>query len=265
MNKDCELKEVELDKISLNPYQPRKEFCQQKLHELSKSIQGVGLLQPPVVRPLINEGSEYELISGERRLKAAKLAGLSKMNVIINKNAGNYQAEEALVENIQRVDLNPMEIANSLQQLIEEFDYCQDELASRIGKPRSTVANYLRLFSLPKQGQQYLSEGNITMGHAKAILSLDDLEKKLHLIQVTVEKGLSVRDCEKMAKKLKKIPKRKLLVKNNSQDIYINDIEERLRERLGTKVAVSGDNNGGKIEVEYYSLDDLDRLLNLLI
>ena len=169
--------EVDIHAIRVNPHQPRRHFAPEDLQELAESIIAVGFIHPPLVRPV--EPGFFELVSGERRFQAAQLAGLTKIPVHIRDSDTLMSAQMALIENIQRVDLNPMEIAKALRSLIEEFGFNQEDLAARIGKKRSTVANYLRLLSLPKNIQDAVSQELITMGHAKAILSLDILENKI--------------------------------------------------------------------------------------
>lgn len=260
---DQEIIEVDLEKISVNPYQPRKHFSRDVLEELAQSIQSVGLIQPPTVHPIEGEEGKYELISGERRFRAAEMAGFKKIPVIVSHHNRDYSAEASLVENIQRVDLNPLEIARALRRMIIEFDYQQDELADKVGKKRSTVANYLRLLSLPRQIQESLSAGNISMGHAKAILSVEGFERQLNLHEQVIQDELSVRETEQTAQKAEKLPNRRL-EKVSTKDCYLESLQEKIQNRLGTKVSVQGRGNKGKISIDYYNLDDLDRILDLL-
>lgn len=256
-----EMLEIELVQIRENPYQPRKYFNQEELEELAQSIQSVGVLQPPVVRR-IHDG-KYELIAGERRFRAAELAGLKKIHVLVNQQPGDFSAEAALIENIQRVDLNPLDIAKALRRLVVEFGLQQDELADKVGKKRSTVTNYLRLLSLPHKIQQSLQTGEISMGHAKAILSVDSFEDQLALHAMVVEDGLSVRETEEAAQKGVK-PLRKRVAKISANDVYLRDLEERLQQKLGTKVSINAQGKRGKILIDYYSLDDLERVLEVI-
>lgn len=258
-----EIVEIELNKIRVNPYQPRKHFRREEMEELSQSIRSVGLIQPPVVRPVDGDSESYELISGERRYRAAKMAGMETMPVIVSAQKLDYSAEAALVENIQRVDLNPLEISIALRRLITEFGYKQEELADRVGIKRSTVTNYLRLLSLPKKIQESLAAGEISMGHAKVILSLESFEKQLHLFDDVVNEELSVRGTEQSAQRLDQMPKRKLQTVS-TRDCYLQDLEEKLQQRLGTKVSIQGKGKRGKITIDYYDLDDLDRLLEVI-
>lgn len=260
---ETEIIEIELEKVTENPYQPRKHFCRDELEELAQSIQTLGLIQPPVVRPLGEKGERYELISGERRFRAAKMAGLEKISVIVSRHDRDFSAEASLVENIQRVDLNPMEIAQALNRLMTEFSYQQEELAGRVGKKRSTVANYLRLLLLPWAIQESLSKGEISMGHAKAILSVEGFEKQRLLHEQILSDELSVRETERAAKKIDKTPKRKL-DKIASRDVYLQDLQEKIQHRLGTKVVIQGKGKKGRISIDYYSLDDLDRIFEMI-
>ena len=236
------LAEVDPERISVSPYQPRKIFREEELEELAASIQSVGLLHPPLVRPLGN--GDYELISGERRLRAAQRAGMERVPVVVRKTADARGAQATLIENIQRVDLNAIEVARGLQDLIDAFNYSQSELARRVGKKRSTVANYLRLLALPEEVQASLGRGEITMGHAKAVLALPE-EERLGFHGQIVRERLTVRQTEQKLKK---------------PDIYAEDLERRLERYLGTRVSVGR----GKITLEYNDLDDLDRLLEAM-
>lgn len=252
---------VEISKIKVNPAQPRQLFAKEELEELALSIKSVGLIQPPVVR---KKGNDYELISGERRLRAAKIAGLDEISVIVNSAVSSSSAEAALVENIQRVDLNPVEIAKALKRLLNEFGYSQDELALRVGKPRSTVANYLRLLSLPQAVLESLRGERISMGHAKVILSLSDVEKQQVLHKLIEKNELTVRETELEGKKLDKQPLKKLARILPQKDCFLHELEEKMQERLGTKVVIQGKGPKGKIEIHYYNLDDLDRVVEVI-
>lgn len=253
------VKEVELTQIIVNPYQPRRHFAGAELEELAQSIKSVGLIHPPLVRPTA-EGDKYEIISGERRFRASQLAGLKSIPVLIRQSSHTISAQAALIENIQRVDLNPIEIAKALRSLIEEFGLQQDELAVRIGKKRSTVANYLRLLSLPKNIQDGVSTDVISMGHAKAILALDGFQKQSLLFEMIVRDELNVRDAEEAALRIAEKAKKKKLVYVN-RDFYLEEIANRLQQKFGTKVTIQGNGKKGRISLDYYNLDDLDRLL----
>ncbi|MGZ3633988.1 MAG: ParB/RepB/Spo0J family partition protein [Parachlamydiaceae bacterium] len=257
------LETVAIEKICLNPNQPRKIFDPHELQNLSDSILAVGLIHPPLVRPINHES--YELVSGERRLQACKLAGLTHILVHIQENSIERSAEVALIENIQRVDLNPLEIAKALEQLIREFHFNQEELAQRIGKKRSTVTNYLRLLTLPKNIQQSVLNAQISMGHAKAILSLDTTEKQNLLHELILRDDLNVRKAEETALRINQKSKRKQLT-YTERNFFLEEIAEKIQTKLGTKVHIQGKGkHRGRISIDYYNLDDLDRLLSLFL
>lgn len=255
-----ELLTISVDKISVNPNQPRRHFSSHELEELAASIVSVGLIHPPVVRPL--EDGTYELVSGERRFRASQIAGFSAIPVLVRHHTQEMSAQAALIENIQRVDLNPMEIAKSLRSLSQQFTWNQEELSLRVGKKRSTVANYLRLLALPKNIQDSVSQNIISMGHAKAILSLEGFERQHHLHEMILRDGLTVRDAEEAAHQLAN-PEKKPATVAQQCDVFLKQITEDLQHKLGTKVSIQGKGDRGKISIDYYSLDDLDRLLNI--
>lgn len=252
-----QVRNVPISSIFLNPFQPRKHFEQESLKELAESITSIGIIQPPVVRQ--KENGDYELISGERRFKAAQLAGLKIIPVLVQPYEIIQTAEAALIENIQRVDLNPLEIAEGLDRLMIEFSLTQEELSHRMGKKRSTIANYLRLLSLPKPIREAVGACVISMGHAKAILALDHEQDQLALFQKILAQGLNVRETEHSVKSISKIK-----IRNPTDNVHFKTIEEALQKKLGTKVAVQGNESKGKISIDYYSLDDIDRLLEIL-
>lgn len=254
------LKVVDIERISINPYQPRAEFQPEELQELSNSIRAVGIIHPPTVREV--EGGYYELVSGERRLRASSLAGLTQIPVVIRNSDNKESAHAALIENIQRVDLNPLEIAKGFQRLIDEYRYSQEELAYKMGKKRSTVANYLRLLTLPRAIQASLREERITMGHAKAILSLPNLDQQMILHDWILRQSLSVRAAEESARVLSE---RKIKPKPEPQeDLFVRDIERRLSTAMGTRVSIKEQGGKGTLALHFYSFDDLDRLLEKL-
>lgn len=261
-SENTEIKEIDIDQIEVNPFQPRRHFAREELEELAASIQVVGLIHPPLVRPK-EFSDKYELISGERRFRAAQLAGLKKIQVIVRSSSNSISAQAALIENIQRVDLNPIEIAKALKSLVEQFGFQQDELAIRVGKKRSTVANYMRLLALPKNIQDSVSSGTITMGHAKAILSMEGFEKQSLLHELIIRDDLNVREAEETALRINEKSKRQTLAYVN-RDFFLEEIAMRIQEKLGTKVMIQGKGKKGRISIDYYSLDDLDRLLSLI-
>jgi len=261
-----ELEEISLENISLNPFQPRRIFSEDELRELAESIRSVGLIHPPLVRRK-PDGNGYELISGERRFRAARLAGLTKIPVMICDASNMASAQAALIENVQRVDLNAIEVAKGLRRLMESFGFNQDELAERVGKKRSTIANYLRLLTLPKSIQESVNSGEITMGHAKAILGVEGFERQMQLHQMILDGNLSVREAEELANATSyPRPEPVPPVKENTpqvRNVHVAEIENKLRQCLGTKVTIQG-NLEGRIIIDYYSLDDLDRMLEII-
>lgn len=253
--------EISIHAIRVNPHQPRRFFSKEDLQELANSILAVGFIHPPLVRPV--EGGFYELVSGERRFQAAQLAGLTKIPVHIKDNDTKMSAQMALIENVQRVDLNPMEIAKALRCLINEFNFNQEELALRIGKKRSTVSNYLRLLTLPKDIQDAVSRDTISMGHAKAILALEGFQKQQLLFELIINDELNVRGAEEAALRIAEKAKKKKLIYAN-RDFFLEQLAEKAQQKLGTKVSILGKGKRGRISIDYYNLDDLDRILAIL-
>lgn len=253
---------VPVASIRPNPHQPRREFSEEELKELASSILQVGLIHPPAVQELPEEQA-YVLIAGERRVRAAELAGLREIPVFVHGGDSVYSAQAALIENIQRVDLNPMEVSRAIKELMDRHGYGQEALAQILGKKRSTVANYLRLLTLPKSIQASTSSGAITMGHAKAILSLDEEAQQELLHEIILRDGLSVRQAEQAAQRLaEKVKKRQLVYQH--RDFYLEHLARQLEERLGTKVTIQGSGKKGRISIDYYSLDDIDRIIAML-
>jgi ParB family chromosome partitioning protein len=262
--------DIPVENIRPNPHQPRKEFNEERLEELSMSIKKHGLIQPITVRYIGDK--RFELISGERRLRATKLAGLSKIPSYIREAEDEDIISFALIENIQREDLNPIEVAIGYQRMIDELDYTQSEVADKVGKNRSTVANMLRLLNLSAPVQAALRDQKISMGHARALLALDHEEAQEALLGKIIEQGLSVRQVEEIIRESKK-PQKKSRSKSSSKDdnggipkeheAFYRDIQDRIRSVLSTKVNIKpkpkGD--GGEIRIEYYSDDELDRIL----
>lgn len=257
-----EFKYISLSHIEVNPYQPRREFNLQELEELAQSIRTVGILHPPLVRPLPHSSS-YELISGERRFRAAQLADLTTIPVYIRKTDDFISAQAALIENIQRVDLNPLEIAKALKRLMIEFEFTQERLAEQIGKKRSTIANYLRLLTLPLSIQNSLVKNEMTMGHAKAILGLDQVDQQILLHAILLRDNLTVRATEQVASRMGQKAKKKQ-PHGISRDVHLEQLVDKIREKLGTQVFIQSKGEGGQIIINYYNLDNLDHLLTLL-
>ncbi len=249
--------EIELDRIVPNEFQPRKVFDDEKLKELAASIREQGVIQPVIVH---RAGSGYELIAGERRWRASRLAGLKTIPALVKEATKRDLLEMALIENIQREDLNALEAAEAYKRLQDEFKLTQEDLARRVGKERSTVTNFLRLLHLPKEVKQELAAGTLSMGHAKALLSLERSRDQIQAAALIVKKGLSVREAEALASRLKNPPREK----KTRQSGELKSIEERLKKSLGTKVSISPKSKGGRIVIEYYSAEELDRILEKL-
>lgn len=254
--------ELPVSSIKPNPFQPRQEFNEESLESLSQSIAQLGIIQPITVRA--TKGDEFELISGERRLRAAKLAELEEIPAYIRPAKDVRMLEMALVENVQREELNPIEVALGYQRLIDEYGLTQEEVAQRVGKNRSTIANFLRLLHLPPKVQIGLREGVVMPGHARALLSLRDDRAINRLFGEIRRKNLSVRDVEQRVKLLlQKNGKSKNM--STPPNVYFGQIENQLRKQLGTKVQIIGKSKGdGRIEIHYYSQGDLSRIIELL-
>lgn len=250
---------VKLTSIEPNREQPRKYFDEDSLEELTESIKIHGVINPITLQDC---NDHYEIVAGERRWRASRKAGLKEIPAIIGKFTKKQLAEIALLDNLQREDLNPIEVAMAYKQLMDVFGYKQDELADRVSKSRSAVANSLRLLKLADDVQRMLIEDKISMGHARALLAIEDATKQYEVAERVFDEKLSVRDIEKIVKDLKKEPKEKKPKNKEEYDVFYKDIAERLKTSLGTKVNVSGKGDGtGKIEIEFYSHDELDRLI----
>ncbi len=255
-----ETQELPLDQIMPNRYQPRREFADWELAELAESIKQNGLLQPILVR---RKGDGFfETIAGERRLRAAKLAGLRSIPAIVRNSTDEQSMELALVENLQRKDLNPMEAARAYHRLINEFAFTQDTVAQRLGKDRSSIANIVRLVNLPNEIQVLIESGAISTGHAKVILGLPRPEGQIKLARRIVEGQLSVRQAEKAAAGESRVSKVKTGIRQ--QKAY-PDLEDRLQKRLGTRVSILKSRRGGKIVIHYFTSAELDRLLEAIL
>ena len=253
---------VRISQVEPDRTQPRKEFNEEKLEELAGSIRNVGVVEPLIVT---DEGDHYRIISGERRWRAAQKAGLQEIPIIIRKLTEKEIAEIALVENIQRVDLNPIEEAQGYQRLMQEFGYTQEEVAARISKNRATVANTLRLLKLSEPVRQMLIEEKISAGHARALVMIEDPEQQLEIARKAAEEHLSVRDIEKLLKNKDRLPRR-TLEKNEIPASDYRALEERLKSSLGTKVSISAKANGkGKLEIEFYSNEDLEKIIDTIL
>jgi len=252
-----------VDGIISNRDQPRKLFEKAALDELADSIRENGVIQPLIVRKI--EGGQFELIAGERRLKASKLAGLEKVPVVILNTTEDQNLELALIENIQRQDLNPIEEALAYKQLIEKYQYTQEACAKRVGKDRSTVANAVRLLTLSEEIRGEIIEGRLSMGHARAILGIESEEMQLKVSRRAVQEGLSVREIEDWVRKLKDGVKIEQVLKTKKMDPQIAFIENEMTKVLGTKVKIKPQGKKGKVLIDYYSQEDLDRIFNAIM
>jgi len=253
---------VKITKIEPNREQPRKNFDEDALLELADSIKQFGLLQPILVQ---DRKDYYEIIAGERRWRAAKLAGLKEVPVIIKNYTEREILEISLIENIQREDLNPIEEAQAYKRLLTEFNLKQDEVAEGVSKSRTAVTNSMRLLKLSEQVQQMVINEMLTTGHARALLAVEDPEEQYTLAQKVFDEKLSVRDVEKLVKSLQK-PTKPRKVDDKTLDLIYQDLAERLKQVYSTKVSVTSKGEGaGKIELEFYSNDDLERLMDILL
>jgi len=250
--------EVPISRIRGNPYQPRQRLEQQALQALADSIATHGVLQPVIVTEVLDG---YQLVAGERRVRAAQLAGLEFVPAIVRQMAERDQLAVALVENVQRADLNAMEEAHAYRQLASEFGLSQDDIAARVGRARSTIANTLRLLELELAVQQALAEGNVSEGHARALAGAAPAGQR-QLLEMIVARGLSVRQTEELVRRLKSPTDKKATTAD--ADVELERIEEGLRRSLGTKVSLARSRKGGRIVIEYYSDEELFRLVDRL-
>ena len=247
--------QLKITDIEANENQPRRKFDEEALASLAESIKEHGIVQPLVVR---REGTGYQIVAGERRWRAARIAGLKTVPVVVKDYSDTQVLEIALIENLQREDLNPIEEANAYKALMEEHSLSQEEIGKRIGKSRSAITNSLRLLNLPSEIIEYLISGKLTAGHARALLAFEDDKKKIEIANRIINENLNVRQVEKLAKEKQRTKKPK------TKSAEICEIEERLRNIFGTKVTITHSKKKGKIEIEYYGIDDLDKILNLL-
>ncbi|MDF2839528.1 MAG: parB-like partition protein [Clostridia bacterium] len=249
--------ELKITELEANQSQPRRFFDDQAMQELSGSIKEHGVVQPIIVRKL---DDSYQIVAGERRWRAARLAGLKTVPVVI-KDYSNVQVMEiALIENLQRQDLNSIEEALAYKSLMEEHNMTQENISDKIGKSRSAIANTLRLLNLPEEIKNMVVQGKISAGHARALLTIEDKKKQVEIAQKIIDQQLNVRDIEKLVMQ-KDVKEEK---KENKKDVEIIELEDRLKKALATKVSIIHKKNKGKIEIEYYSNDDLERILELL-
>ena len=256
---------VKISLIEPNRDQPRKDFNEEELQELAESIKNYGVLQPLLVQ---KKGTSYELIAGERRWRAAKLAGLKEVPVVLREYSKQQAMEIALIENVQRADLNPIEEAQAYQQLVKEFHLTQEEIAARVSKNRATITNAMRLLKLDEEIQNLLIKGAISSGHARAILSLEDKQLQKKAAKEVLDRRLSVRETEKLVKRLARASVEKnerTEKKDDALALIFQDLEERMKTIMGTKVSIHNkDKNKGRIEIEYYSEAELERIVEMI-
>lgn len=255
---DTGVRELRITDIEPNSSQPRKYFNDEKLSQLAESIKQHGVVQPLIVQ---REGDTFKIVAGERRWRASRLAGLQTVPAIVRDLSNKQVMEIALIENLQREDLNPIEEAEAYDRLITDFEMTQEEISATVGKSRPAIANSLRLLSLQEKIKTKLIGGEITSGHARALLSLSDNVIQLKAVEEIIKKELNVRDTELLVKRL---TKKKTEKKKESTDVEYRAIEERFRGVFGTKVKIMNNKKNGKIMIEYYSLDELDRIISLV-
>lgn len=258
------VKELLITDIVANKYQPRNEFNEEALEELAESINQYGLLQPVIVRKVLNG---YELIAGERRWRAAQKNGTKTIPAIVREYSDIETTEIALIENLQRENLNAIEEAGAYQRLVNEFGLTQEELAKKIGRSRSHIANFIRLLNLPEIVQEYVSRGTLTMGQVRPLLTLESEDLQIEAAEYIIAEDLSARDAEKLVKKLMKDPQvlqEELEEEEYKEDIFVVEAEDVLKMALGTKVKIKPGKKKSKIEIEFYSADDLERLVEVL-
>ena len=266
--------EVAVERIRPNPYQPRQEFKEEALDELAASIDELGVIQPITVRAL-GDG-QFEIISGERRLRAARRAGLDRLPAFIRKASSEEMLEMALVENVQREELNPIEVALGYQRLMEECGLTQEAVAEKVSKSRATVSNFLRLLRLPPRVQAALRDKEVAMGHARALIAMDDEEAQVELLEETIEEDLSVREVERRARNWHEAQEEDDDEEKTAPDapagppdrdeLQVDDYRSKLRSRFSTQVQITHESDGeGSIEISYYSEEDLERLVELMM
>jgi len=251
----------DIDLIRPNRFQPRVNFVEEDLQELTDSIKAQGVLQPLLVR---KDAEGYELIAGERRLRAAKRARLGQVPVVLKRVDDDKMLEIAIVENIQRENLNPIEEAEAYHRLITQLNLTQDQASARVGKSRSAVANFLRLRQLPDQIKDSITDGSLSMGHARAILGAEATAQQLAAWRAVVGKGLSVRQTESLIRRLKSEKKKPRVSRNRTEEIYLSGLAQELSRQYGTKIMIKKMGKKGKVEIEFYNNDDLDQLISRL-
>ncbi|CAM3076135.1 ParB/RepB/Spo0J family partition protein [Paenibacillus sediminis] len=261
INDDDKVVEIPLSQLRPNPYQPRKTFDENSIQELAESIRQHGVIQPIIVRSVLKG---YEIIAGERRFRASQYCGNATIPAVVRNFTDQQVTEIALIENLQRENLNAIEIASAYQGLMDQFSLTQEELSLKVGKSRSHIANFLRLLSLPEEVKEFVSRGTLSMGHARAIVGIKDIVLVKQLAKQTIENEWSVRELEEAVKNLENKTSDKPKAKTKKKDPYIEQLEESLRERFKTTVKIKHNKDKGKIELNYYNKQDLERLLELL-
>lgn len=261
---DQELAEIDIELIEPNPEQPRNKFTEENLEELAQSIRVNGVIQPIVVR---RRGGRYQLVAGERRWRAAQRAGLDKIPSLIKEVSDNKLLEIALIENIQRHELNPIEEAKAYKSLVENMGLTQEMIAERVGKNRTVITTHLRLLKLPDDIRNLIEDEKITAGHARALLMTDSTTLQRDLARKIIEMSLSVRETEKAVKRAVKGQELNVVNKRvePEKDANVKAAEQKLKRHLSTNVKIISEGTGGKIEIEYYNTDDLDRIYNLIL
>jgi ParB family chromosome partitioning protein len=252
---DEDVRELPVEMIRANPWQPRSEVAEDALKDLVASIRQNGVLQPVIVR---RGDHGYELVAGERRFVACKLAGIASVPVVVRSVTDQQMVELALVENLQREDLNPIDQAKAYKRLQEEFDLTQEEISEKVGKDRASVANQIRLLQLPPEVQEHVSRGTLSAGHGRALLAIEDPAKQLELGQLVAARGLSVREAERLARRKVRARRQK---GRRALTAELAALEENVREHLATRVTIKPSGKGGMIEIQYYSSEDLERIL----
>lgn len=263
-SQESAVSEIPIARIETNPYQPRTHFDLVALEELSQSIKVQGIIQPITVRKM--GGGDYQLISGERRLQASKMAGLETIPAYVRTADDEQMLEMALIENIQRQDLNPMEIALAYQRLVEELSLRLEDLGDKVGKKRATVNNYLRLLKLPPEIQIGLKEGKLSMGHARALINIEAIEDQLAVYRAILEGDLSVRKVEEMVRAIAERGNKKSSSKpSQAKDIHVQKLERRLEDKFGSRVVIAqGPQGRGELKIGFDSTEDLNRILEIL-
>jgi ParB family chromosome partitioning protein len=249
--------EIDINSITPNENQPRKRFDEDKLTALAQSIKENGLIQPIIVQ---KDGEFYKIIAGERRWRAARIAGIKQVPIIEKNITDKEVMEVSLIENLQREDLNPIEEAEAYKRLIDEFTLTQEQISNKVGKSRSAIANSLRLNNLSERVKEYLIDGTISEGHGRVLLAVDDKQLQYEIAQKIIDEALNVRQTEKLIKTLENNKGKRT---KKAKDIYLKDMEERFKNLLGTKVIINKGRKKGKIEIEYYSEEDLQRIYDM--